>query len=199
MRKLIVDEWMSLDGVAQAPGTPDEDTSGGFRHGGWHLQYFDEPSQNFVLEGITGAGGFVLGRRTYEGFAAHWPNASEEEQVIARPLNTLPKYVASTTLQEPLQWQNSHLLRGDIADAIDALKKQDGKDLHVIGSTQLVQTLIEHDLVDQLRLMVYPVVAGGGQRLFDDVSDMKRLRLVGTRTVGDNLASLTYDLNGAAY
>jgi dihydrofolate reductase len=107
-------------------GPPDEDTSGGFEHGGWHLRYFDDVSQQRVVEGLTEAGGFLFGRRTYEIFAAHWPNASEEEQVLAEPLNTRPKYVASTTLT---------LLEGDVAQAVRALKQEDGDDLHVIGST----------------------------------------------------------------
>ena len=114
MRKVVVNEFMSLDGVVQAPGAADEDTSGGFEHGGWHLRYFDDLSQQRVVEGIVEAGGFLLGRRTYEIFAAHWPNASEEEQVIAEPLNTKPKYVASTTLSDPLEWQNSTVLQGDV-------------------------------------------------------------------------------------
>ena len=198
MRALIVNEWMTLDGVVQAPGQPDEDRSGGFQHGGWHMPYFHDLSRNWVVEGYAEAGGFLFGRRTYELLASYWPHASEEEQVIAEPLNTLPKYVASTTLTEPLEWEHATLLTGDVAEAVAALKGEDGKALHVIGSAQLVHTLIEHDLVDQLRLMVYPVVAGAGKRLFEEISDTKQLRLVRTRTVGDNLASLTYDLVGAA-
>ena len=168
MRKVVVNEFMSLDGVVQAPGAADEDTSGGFEHGGWHLRYFDELSQQRVVEGIVEAGGFLLGRRTYEIFAAHWPNASEEEQVIAEPLNTKPKYVASTTLSDPLEWQNSTVLQGDVPEAVAALKREQGGDLHVIGSTELVQVLFEAGLVDELRLMIDPVVLGGGKRLFRD-------------------------------
>jgi dihydrofolate reductase len=114
MRKLIVNEWMSLDGVVQAPGAADEDTTGGFQHGGWHLPYFDDISRKWVVEYLNQAGGFLLGRRTFESFAGYWPNAPEKEQEIARPLNTLPKFVASTRLTEPLAWQNSTLLRGDL-------------------------------------------------------------------------------------
>ena len=117
MRKVIVTEWMSLDGVVQAPGAADEDTTGGFAHGGWHLPYFEDLSQNWVVETLTAAGGFLFGRRTYEGFASHWPNAGEEEQVVAQQLNTKPKYVASRTLTEPLGWQNSTVLEGDVAEA----------------------------------------------------------------------------------
>jgi dihydrofolate reductase len=156
MRRLIVNEFMSLDGVAQAPGAPDEDTSGGFKHGGWNLRYMeDQLAQRWALGGIVEVGGFLLGRRTYEIFAAYWPNAPEEEQVIAAPLNTKPKYVASSTLEEPLGWQNATLLRGDVADAVAALKQQDGDDILVIGSTQLVQTLTEHDLVDEFRVIAW--------------------------------------------
>jgi dihydrofolate reductase len=178
MRKVVVNEFMSLDGVVQAPGGADEDTSGGFAHGGWSMPYFDDLSQKRVLEGIVEAGGFLLGRRTYEIFAAYWPNAPEEEQVIAEPLNTKPKYVASRTLTGPLEWQNSRALQGDVVEAVAALKGEDGGDLHVIGSTELVQTLIEHELVDELRLMIDPVVLGGGKRLFRDDGALRPLRLV---------------------
>jgi dihydrofolate reductase len=178
MRKVIVDEFLSLDGVAQAPGGRDEDTSGGFQHGGWHMGFLDDLGRRRILEGLTGAGGYLLGRRTYEIFASYWPNAPAEEQVIAEPLNSLPKYVASRTLSEPLAWQNSMLLQGDIAGAVRVLKQEDGKDLHVIGSTELVQTLIEHDLVDEYRLTVDPVLLGGGKRIFRDDSQLRPLRLV---------------------
>jgi dihydrofolate reductase len=178
MRKVVVNEFMSLDGVVQAPGGEDEDTSGGFRHGGWHLGYFDDLSQKWVLESILEAGGFLLGRRTFEIFAAYWPNAPEEEQVIAEPLNARPKYVASRTLTDPLEWQNSTVLQGDVTEAVAALKQEDGGDLHVIGSTQLVQTLIEHELVDELRVMLDPLVLGGGKRIFPEDGERRPLRLV---------------------
>jgi dihydrofolate reductase len=192
MRKLIVNEFMSLDGVVQAPGAEDEDTSGGFQHGGWHLRYFDEPSQKWVVDGLNSAGGFVFGRRTYETFAAYWPNASAEEQVIAQPLNTRPKYVASTTLTEPLAWQNSTVLQGDVAEAVAALKQEDGAELQVIGSTQLVQTLIEHDLVDELRLMIDPLVLGGGKRIFRDDGALRPLRLVDSQVTTTGAILATY-------
>jgi dihydrofolate reductase len=178
MRKVVVNEFMSLDGVVQAPGGEDEDTSGGFRHGGWHLGYFDDLSQKWVLESILEAGGFVLGRRTFETFAAYWPNAPEEEQVIAEPLNARPKYVASRTLTDPLEWQNSTVLQGDVTEAVAALKQEDGGDLHVIGSTELVQTLLEHELVDELRVMLDPLVLGGGKRIFPEDGERRPLRLV---------------------
>jgi dihydrofolate reductase len=178
MRKIVVMEWITLDGVVQAPGHPDEDRDGGFEHGGWHLHYFDDTSREWVVKGYAEAGGFLFGRRTYENLAAYWPHASEEEQVIAEPLNTKPKYVASRTLLGPLEWQNSTVLTGDVAQAVLALKQEDGRDLHVIGSPQLAQTLAEHDLVDEYRLMIDPLIVGGGKRLFGDSTAPKPLRLV---------------------
>jgi dihydrofolate reductase len=192
MRKVIVDEWMTLDGVVQAPGAADEDTTGGFEHGGWHLQYFEDVSQKWVVENLNQAGGFLFGRRTYEGFARHWPNASEEEQVLAEPLNTKPKYVASTTLTEPLEWQNSTLLQGDVAEAVGALKREDGDDLLVLGSTELVKTLIEHDLVDEFRLMIDPLVVGGGKRIFRDDGALRPLRLVDSQVTNTGAILATY-------
>jgi len=192
MRKVIVNEFMSLDGVMQAPGGADEDVSGGFGHGGWHLRYFDDLSQQRVLESIVEAGSFLLGRRTYEIFAAYWPNAPEEEQVIAEPLNTKPKYVASTTLTEPLEWQNSTVLRGGVVEAVAALKQEDGADLHVIGSTELVQFLIAHDLVDEFRLMIDPVMLGGGKRIFREDGSLRTLRLVDSEVTSTGAILATY-------
>jgi dihydrofolate reductase len=192
MRKVIVNEFMSLDGVVQAPGAADEDTSGGFEHGGWHLRYFDDVSQRWVLDSILEAGGFLLGRRTYEVFAAYWPNAPEEEQVIAQPLNTKPKYVSSTTLTEPLGWENSSVLEGDVAAAVAALKRTNGADLHVIGSTKLVRTLVEHNLVDEFRVMIDPVVLGGGKRLFPDDGVLRPLKLVDSQAVTTGAILATY-------
>ena len=192
MRKVIVTQWMSLDGVVQAPGEPDEDLSGGFQHGGWHLGYFDETSMGWVVNNLTEAGGFLLGRRTYDGFAGHWPNASEEEQMVAVPLNTKPKYVASTTLTDPLEWEHSTVLQGDVANAVQALKQEEGGYLLVIGSTQLTKTLIEHDLVDEYRLMIDPLVLGGGKRLFHDDGVLRSLRLVDSQVVTSGAVIATY-------
>jgi len=178
MRKVVAVEWMTLDGVVQAPGHPDEDRDGGFEQGGWHLRYFDDTSREWVAQGYAEAGGFLFGRRTYENLAAYWPNASEEEQVIAEPLNTKPKYVASRTLPEPLAWENSKVLTGDVDQAVFALKQEEGRDLHVIGSPEFAQTLIEHDLVDEYRLMIDPLIVGEGKRLFRDGSPPRPLRLV---------------------
>lgn len=192
MRKVIVQVWMTLDGVVQAPGAPDEDTTGGFRHGGWSLRYFDDAAMTWAAANVTEASGYLLGRRTYETFAAHWPNASEEEQVLAEPLNTRPKYVASTTLTEPLQWQNATLLRGDVARTVADLKRQDGGDLLAIGSTRLVQTLVDHDLVDELRVMVDPLVVGGGKRLFAEDGALRPLRLLESQVTTSGAILATY-------
>jgi dihydrofolate reductase len=192
MRKVIVNEFMTLDGVVQAPGGADEDTSGGFEHGGWHMPYMDEVAQKEVLEGINEAGGFLLGRRTYEIFAGYWPNAPDEEQVIAEPLNSKPKYVASTTLSEPLEWQNSTVLDGDVAEAVPALKQEDGGDLHVIGSSELVRTLMANDLVDELRVMIDPLVVGGGKRVFNDDGALRPWRLVDSQVTTTGAILATY-------
>lgn len=192
MRKLIANEWMTLDGVVQAPSYAAEDVTGGFRHGGWHTCYFDDLSMNWVIENVQGAGGYLLGRGTYEIFAAHWPNAPEEQQMLAEPLNALPKYVASATLDEPLAWENSRLLRGDIGAAVRALKAEEGKDLHVIGSPRLVQTLMALGLVDELQLMIDPLVAGGGKRLFRDDGALRPLRLADSRLTSTGAIIATY-------
>jgi dihydrofolate reductase len=192
MRKVIADEWMTLDGVIQAPGQADEDRTGGFQHGGWHVGYFDDLAQRRVVDSVVTAGGFLLGRRTYEIFAAHWPNASEEEQVLAEPLNSKPKYVATRTLAEPLAWQNSSVLQGDVAEAVATLKQEDGEDLHVIGSSELVQTLVERDLVDEFRVMIDPVVVGGGKRLFRDDGVRRPLRLVDSQVTTTGVIIATY-------
>lgn len=195
MRKIVVDEWISLDGVVQAPGQPDEDTEGDFEHGGWHLRYFDEMSQEWVVNYLTEAGGFLLGRVTYENFAGHWPNASQEEQVVAVPLNTKPKFVASTTLSEPLAWENSKLLKGDVVEAIRVLKEEGGDDLHVMGSTQLVATMMEHDLIDEFRLMIDPIVLGGGKRIFQGDGALRSLRLRESKSTTTGALLATYEVD----
>jgi dihydrofolate reductase len=190
MRKVIVQEFLALDGTAQAPGGADEDTSGGFQHGGWHMQYGDDTSG--VAKVIGEAGGFLLGRRTYEIFAAYWPNAPEEVQVIAEPLNTKPKHVASRTLTGWLEWQNSTVLEGDLPEAVAALKQEDGGDLLVIGSTELVQSLTQHGLVDEFRLMIDPVLVGGGKRIFPDDGALRPLRLVDHQATSTGALIATY-------
>lgn len=192
MRKVIATEWMSLDGVVQSPTSPAEDPSGGFDRGGWHRRYFEGVSMQWVVDSVAGAGAYLLGRGTYEIFAAHWPNAPEDEQVLAQPLSARPKYVASTTLSEPLAWENSVLLKGDVARAVAALKEEDGGDLLVIGSPGLMRTLLEHDLLDELRVMIDPVVVGRGKRLFPDDGPLRNLRLVESQAVATGAIIATY-------
>jgi dihydrofolate reductase len=189
--RVIVSEFLTLDGVLQAPGDSEEDRSGGFEHGGWQLPYFDEAAGSAISEGMATSGGFLLGRRTYEINAAFWPNQPADDP-FAAAMNGLPKYVASTTLQEPLVWQNSTLIKGDVPEAVAKLKQQPGKDLQVIGSGELVQTLIRHDLVDEYRLMVHPLVLGSGRRLFRDGTVRTALQLVDTKTTGTGVVILTY-------
>jgi dihydrofolate reductase len=188
MRKVIVNEFLTLDGTAQAPGGPDEDTSSGFRHGGWHMQY---GAADGVDELIGGAGGFLLGRRTYELFAAYWPSADAVPE-FAEPMNTKPKHVASRTLAGPLEWQNSSLLAGDLAGAIAALKAEEGGDLIAIGSTVLVQSLLRQGLVDELRLMIDPILVGGGKRIFPDDGELRPLRLVDQEVTTTGTVIATY-------
>lgn len=188
MRKVIVNEFLTLDGTAQAPGGPDEDTSSGFRHGGWHMRYGTEDG----MEKLIGeAGGFLLGRRTYQLFAGYWPTADAVPE-IAGPMNTKPKHVASRTLTGQLEWQNSSLLEGPLPDAIAALREAEGGDLLVIGSTVLVQSLIQQSLVDELRLIIDPVLVGGGKRIFPDDGALRPLRLVDHETTGTGTIIVTY-------
>ena len=189
MRRVIVNEFLTLEGTAQAPGGPEEDTSGDFRHGGWHMPY-GEGSR--MAELIGEAGGFLLGRRTYEIFAGYWPNAPEDVQEIADPLNTKPKHVASMTLAGPLAWQNSTLLRGELPEAVTALKEEAGGDLLVMGSTVLVQSLIRHGLVDELRLLVNPVLVGRGKRIFPDDGMLRTFRLVDHEVTSNGTIIATY-------
>jgi dihydrofolate reductase len=195
MRKIIVSEFLTLDGVMQAPGDSDEDREGGFEHGGWQMPYFDEVAGSAVSEGMGASGGFLLGRTTYELFAAYWPNQPEDDP-FAATMNNLPKFVASTTLEEPLKWENSMLLKGDVAEEVAKLKQQPGKDLHVIGSGDLAQTLMQHDLVDEYQVMVHPVILGSGKRLFREGSPRTALRLVDTKTTSTGVLILTYQPAG---
>ena len=196
MRKVIVNEFMTLDGVVQAPGGVDEDRDGGFEHGGWQMPYADDIFGKAIMEGMAQAGGYLLGRRTYQIFASYWPTAPEEMQDVARPLNELPKYVASTTLTEPLEWQNSTLLEGEVPDAVAALKAESGKDIHMFGSGELVKTLTQHDLVDEHRLMLHPIVVGGGKRLFRDDGQRKLFRLVDSQISTTGVIMTTYEPAG---
>jgi dihydrofolate reductase len=188
MGKIIVSENVSLDGVVQDP-TGDE----GFRHGAWSGQIGDKDREAWakvLFDEALGAEALLLGRRSDEWFATRWAGRTGE---WADRLNSLPKYVVSATLAEP-RWNNSTVLAGDVVDEVSKLRQELAGDIVVYGSGQLVRTLMEHDLVDELRLMVYPVVLGAGERIFGETSDKKTIRLLGTRTVGDSLAFLTYEL-----
>lgn len=191
MRKLIAAEGLTLDGVMQAPGSPDEDRSGGFAHGGWQMPYFDEVAGEAVAKSMADTGAFLFGRRTYEIMAAYWPNASEDD-MFAEVLNGLPKYVASTTLEEPLSWQRSTLLVGDVPEAIRSLKDGDGGNIVILGSGVLVQSLIDHDLIDEFSLMIHPLVLGPGKRLFDNVARKVSLRLVSSSTTSTGVILASY-------
>ncbi len=193
--KLIVGAFLSLDGVMQGPGGPDEDREGGFDLGGWLVPYADEDMGNFMVESITSTDALLLGRKTYEIFAAHWPKVTDENDPIATKLNSMPKYVASRTLDR-VEWNNSTLLKGDAAEAVAELKRQAGGDLQTQGSTDLAQTLIRHDLVDEYRLLVYPVVLGKGKRLFREGNPPAALRLVDTKTSSSGIAMHTYESAG---
>src|ERR671916_215090 len=185
MGTLVVSDNVSLDGVIQDPAGDE-----GFRLGGWVGQIKDRQGVNkLTLDEALGTEALLLGRRSYEWFAARWPSRSGE---LADRLNSLPKYVVSSTLEDP-DWNNSTVMKGDVVDEVSKLKQELNGEIVVLGSPQLARTLIEHDLVDELRLMIYPVVLGAGARLFGDTSDKKPMRLVDTQTVGDGIAILTYE------
>jgi len=190
MRMLRVIEFLSLDGVLQSPGAPDEDTEGGFQHGGWQRPYFDDVLGATAAEGMAATDAYLFGRKNYDKMAAHWPTAPDDDP-YARHLNTTPKYVASTTLQR-VEWQNSTLIEGDVADAVAELKEQPGRNIVVLGSGQLVQTLIEHDLVDEYFLAVFPIVLGSGKRLFREADRARRLSLVDSKATSTGGVMLTY-------
>jgi len=196
MRKVVVFTSLTLDGVMQAPGRPDEDTRGGFEHGGWALPYNDEVMGKVLAENMAGAGPLVLGRRTYEDFYGFWPKQTGNP--FTEVLDSTRKYVASTTLAEPLPWRNSTLLEGDAADAVAGLKQEQGKDLTVLGSGELVQSLRRRDLVDEYVLLIHPLVLGTGRRLFPDGGGMATLRLTGSTATTTGVLIATYLARGDA-
>jgi dihydrofolate reductase len=184
MGRIVVTEFVSLDGVMEDPGGSES-----FRHGGWSFEIDrGDEGHKFKLEEVFSSEALLLGRVTYEGFAAAWPSREGE---FADKFNSMPKYVVSSTLEDP-EWNNSTVLKGDVAAEVAKLRQEQDGDIVVHGSAQLVQTLLEHDLVDELRLMVYPVVLGTGKRVFGETSDKKPLRLVDSKVVGDGVAILTY-------
>jgi dihydrofolate reductase len=189
MRMLRVIEFLSLDGVMQAPGHPDEDREGGFQHGGWQRPYADEALGKAAGEGMASTDAYLFGRKTYEKMAAHWPTAPSDDP-IAQHLNATVKYVASRTL-DSVDWENSTLIRGDVVSDVTTLKQQPGHNIAVLGSGELVQTLIENDLVDEYFVMVSPIVLGGGKRLFRESNRAFKLSLVDSRptTTGSIIAT----------
>jgi dihydrofolate reductase len=191
MRTLAVNTFMSLDGVMQAPGGPDEDPTGGFEYGGWGVNYFDDEMMERMAE--SGPYELLLGRGTYEIFAAHWPY---DEGPIADQLNGTRKHVASTTLKQ-LDWNNSTLITGDVADYVRALKAEDGPEIQVHGSPGLIQTLLEHDLIDQYRMWIFPLVLGTGKRFFGDGTIPVGLRLVDSRVSKSGVTINTYERAGS--
>jgi dihydrofolate reductase len=196
MRNLIITTFLTVDGVMQAPGAPDEDRSGGFAHGGWMVPYADEDLGRLVTAWIEQASAFLLGRGTYEIFAAHWPRVTDPHDVIARALNSLPKYVASTTLKRA-EWHNTMVIEGDVVEAVRALKREGTGELQVHGSPGLAQTLIANDLVDEYRLWVHPVALGSGKRLFGAGAVPAALRLTATHTTSTGVVVHTYERAGA--
>ena len=189
MSKVIVFTNLTLDGVMQAPARPDEDHRGGFEHGGWATPY---ATMEAAEKSMAYSGALLLGRRTYEDFYTVWPNRTDNP--FTEVLNNTQKYVASTTLSEPLPWSNSTLLKGDAAEAVVRLKEEPGKDLVVLGSGELVQSLMRRNLVDEYVLLIHPLVLGSGRRLFPDGGAFAALRLVDTRTTTTGVVVATYQL-----
>jgi dihydrofolate reductase len=190
MRKLVVLEYVSLDGVIQAPGHAGEDPAGGFEHGGWTAPFMGD-HRRYVAESFHAADAFLFGRLTYEIFADYWPTVTDPADDIARALNTRPKYVASTSLTDPA-WAGTTVLGGELAAEVAKLRSQPGREVLVVGSSQLVQTLMANGLVDEYRLMVHPIVVGGGKKLFRDGAAITPMQLVDLRATASGLVLLTY-------
>jgi dihydrofolate reductase len=188
MRELIVNTFLTLDGVMQAPGGPEEDPSGGFEHGGWSFGYWDEQMQRAMGESMSKPFDLVLGRKTYEIFAAHWPYSDDP---AAEPLNRATKHVASTTRRE-LEWENSKLIEGEVPEGVRALKEEDGPELQVHGSANLIQTLLEHGLIDEFRVWIFPLVLGRGKRLFDGGTVPAGMELASSRVSSTGVIMATY-------
>jgi len=165
MPKIIVNAFLTLDGVMQAPGGPDEDPEGGFLHGGWQGPYSDPVMGRLVTNGLADADGFLLGRKTYDIFSGYWPKITDPDNPIATALNSRPKYVVSRTLEQ-VAWNNSRLVKGDVLSELRSLRAHPGQTLQTWGSTELLQALLENDLIDEYRLFIFPVMLGSGKRLF---------------------------------
>ena len=195
MRKLVAAAFVSLDGVMQAPGAPQEDPTGGFTLGGWTVNYWDEPMSQFMGGIFTDPFELLLGRRTYEIFAAHWPFV-EKDDPIGQVFNAVTKYVA-TSSTEPLDWENSIALRGDVAAEIARLKQEDGPALLTQGSSGLLQTLLAHDLIDEFRLQTFPLVLGPGKRLFGQGAKPEALKLTANSVSTTGVIMSVYERAGA--
>jgi dihydrofolate reductase len=194
MRKLMVTTFVSLDGVMQAPGGPDEDRAGGFAHGGWLVPFMDQQALDLMTGLVDRGGALLLGRKTYDIFAASWPLAAADDPIGAK-LNSMPKYVASRTL-DAVSWRNSALLTGDVAEAVGELKRGEGDEVQVHGSGDLIQTLIRHDLVDEFHVLVFPVLLGTGKRLFAEGTIPARFKLVDTTATKTGVLVSTYARDG---
>jgi dihydrofolate reductase len=194
--RLVVGTFLTLDGVMQAPGGPDEDRDGGFEHGGWSVNYWDERMGEVMDGQFAEVDALLLGRKTYEIFAGHWPHVDTENDPVATKLNTMPKYVASGTLDE-VEWNNSTLLSGDVADAVEGLKTDRGDVILVQGSQNLIQTLLAHDLVDEFWLWIFPLVVGDGKRLFGDGTIPAALELTSAETSSTGVQLLRFERAGA--
>jgi dihydrofolate reductase len=195
MGTLTIATFMTLDGVMQAPGGPDEDRDGGFEHGGWSFPYFSEDMGEVINDGFAKAEAILLGRRTYEIFAASWPNFPDKEDPVASRLNTLPKYVVSTTL-ERADWEPATIIRGDVPAEVAKLKEHYAGEIQVHGSAGLAQTLHTSGLIDEYRLFIEPVVLGTGKRLFEPGAAATALRLIDSRPMGKGAVLATYQPAG---
>jgi dihydrofolate reductase len=195
MRKVVVFNNLTLDGVMQAPGRPDEDVRDGFQHGGWAAPYGAMQSQE-VGESMPSFGSLLLGRRTYEILYDYWPKQTNSP--FTEILKNMQKYVASTTLKEPLPWENSTLLKGNVADAVTTLKAQSGDDIVVMGSGVLIQTLMRHNLIDRYVLLVHPLILGSGHRLFSDAGTEATLHLISIKPTPNGVVVATYEPSTSA-
>ncbi|WP_406369059.1 dihydrofolate reductase family protein [Streptomyces sp. NBC_00647] len=193
--KLILQEFLSLDGVAQGPGSPDEDTSDGFTRGGWLVPHLDDAFMRIVTGWIGDADAFLFGRRTYVNFARDWPEMNDPDDPVARKLNGLPKYVASRTLTEA-GWAPTTILSGDVPAQVAEVKRQPGRELQIHGSARLGASLLAAGLVDEVRLMIAPVVVGGGRRLFPESGAATGLRLLSSETTPNGVTAQVYEPTG---
>ena len=195
MPKIIVNAFLTLDGVMQAPGGPDEDRDGGFQHGGWQAPYTDELVGRLVVDGIKDADAFLLGRKTYDIFSSYWPKITDPGNPIATALNSRPKYVLSRSL-ERVTWNNSSLIKGDVVAELRKLRQQPGRTLHTWGSADALQTLLKNDLIDEYRLFIYPLLLGSGKRLFGSGTVPVALKQVESVSLGKGATYHRFEPSG---